>query len=314
MSVTAQDLPRTSTTTSELPPFLDEAFRKAVERAIALSRQEHTPYPGNRVAPIPRSHQRARGLANQMVGSFAPYAEETRRLANQAQSPFHYQEYMAPYENSVVNEVGRLGRRNFNEALMPEISNRFLKPTRGRSRHEGLRESINHDMAREFQTHHEDAMSRGHPLALQAFDLDRTRALEAADLTRKLGLADQDAQFADIESLYKVGDSSRAHDQALLDLEYELWKEEQRHEHDRLEELFKFLAHVPGLASSFSKTETHPPSSTMHGSDWRSLAEGAAMNIAGSLLSGGSAPAPVPTPAPTNPLTRLQQARLRYGY
>lgn len=293
MSVPASALPKTTTTTHDMPDYVTEALRQAVERALKLSKEEYVPYTGRRIASSPLAYQQARSLANRMVDSFEPYARRAQDFSRQGQQSFeggqHYQRYMAPYQHSVVDELSRVAQDNFNQNLMPEISNRFSRPMAGHSRHSGLHNEITRDMGREFQAQREDALVRGYEHALQAFNMDRDRELEAAELMSKLGMADQAGRLVDIQALERSGDLTREQEQLLLDIEYEMWKEQHRHPHDRLAELFGALAGAPRTASSLETTETHLPSSTMHGSDWQDLASSAAMNLAGSLVSGESA-------------------------
>lgn len=274
-------------TIGELPPYLAAAYREAAERALKLSQEAYEAYSHRRVAPqSPHTHQ-ALNLS-QEIGSYAPHLQAAHHQAKQGTRhfPSHYQEYMEPYKQEIVNNLGSLGQKSFTESFLPELEKRFSSHGSGISRHPNFRNLATQDIQNEITSQQQDAMSRGYQHAMSAFDLERARALEASGLFNRLGVTQQAGKLADIQALREAGMISQAQEQSLLDQEYENWKEEKRHPYEKLMEYFGILQGTPYIPSTYVKRETARPSDTYHHNDWRNMAEGIGINALGGILSG----------------------------
>jgi hypothetical protein len=62
------------------------------------------------------------------MGQVQPYGQQaTGAVSGPAQTwTGNWQQYMSPYTQSVVNEIGRLGNQNLNENILPGINNSFI--------------------------------------------------------------------------------------------------------------------------------------------------------------------------------------------
>jgi hypothetical protein len=270
---------------SELPAYLSQAFKEASERALNLSRQEYQRYPGDRLAPISPLSRQAIDLSRN-TGAYAPDLNKSYDAIRQADAffPQRRQEYLAPYQQAVVQNIPRNAQRTYQEGFLPELQSRFFKPGQAvRSRHANLPQDLNISLQREIGNQQAESTARGHQFAMQGFDSDRARAQEASKFFNRMGLSRQQAQMADLEALKEAGSFSQNQRQRNLDLAFEQWKEQQRHPYERLASYFAALQGMPYAPSTYTKSET--PRQPYPAPDWRGMGMGVLGNALGNELS-----------------------------
>lgn len=268
-----------------MPANMQAAIKEASERALKLSQEEYRRYPRGRIAPMQPDTTRSIGLS-QRTGAYAPGFNASRAFAQTAQEeiPGGYQEYLDPNSQAILDSISRQGERAYKEKIMPELDARFIRlGQHGSSKHGRLARKAARDIQKEISAQQEDALSRNYQQAVQAFDVDRARSLEAANLMTKLGLSQQAGQLADIQHLRELGSALQEDDQRALDLAYERWKEEQLHPYTRLSQYLSLLSGVPYMPSVLERTEEARPTQASR-PFWRDLG----INILGDFLTGRS--------------------------
>lgn len=294
----------TETVSSSLPPYLAAAYRQAAERGLTLSREPYQHYAHRTLANRPESINRSLNMANE-TGVYAPYLRDAEALARRGTEHFTrgHHAYKDPYQERLVNNLATEGQRTFKEKVMPELNARFIRLGQyGSTKHAKMARNAARDIQRETLAQQEEALSHGHQQSMQAFNLDRSRALQAAGLMNQLGVARQATQLEDIRALREAGMITQGQEQAMLDQLHEQWKEERRHPYEKLMEYFRVLQGTPGIPSTYSRREAIRPSDIYHGSDWRNLIENIGINALGSygrdllgqfqFAGGGSVPPP----------------------
>lgn len=283
MSASAEHIERK--VQNDLPQYLSQAFKEAAERALNLSRQEYQRYPGDRLAPISPLSRQAIDLSRN-TGSYIPDLQKSYENIRQADSlfPQKRQEYLAPYQQAVVQNIPANARRTYQEGFLPELQSRFFKPGQtGRSRHANLPVELSRSLQREIGDQQAESMARGHQFAIQGFDLDRARAQEASKFFNKLGLSRQQAQMTNVDALKDAGAFAQNQRQRNLDLAFEQWKEQQRHPYERLATYFAALQGTPYSPSTYTRSET--PRQPYPAPDWRGMGIGILGNALGNELS-----------------------------
>lgn len=282
----------TETVQQELPPYLAAAYRDAAERALKLSQDPYEAYQGRLVAPLSPHTQQALDLSGH-IESHAPYLARAHHHAQRGSRhfPHHYQEQMQPYQEAVVNNLAGLGQSNFSQGFLPELEKRFAG-SGPNAFHPGFSTEARRDIEGEIKSQQEDSLSRGYQHALQGFELERARELEAARLLKDTGIIQQASHLEDIKSLREAGMIAQAQEQALLDQAHEEWKEGKRHPYEKLMEYFGILRGTPYVPSSYVKREISRPSDIYHHGDWRNIAENVGLNALGGILAGNE-----PSPA-----------------
>lgn len=256
-----------------MPAYLSSAFEESAKRGFDLSNRPYQPYTGNRVAPISESMQHAMGMAGQ-TGAYAPMLNGASRYADigTEKVPQGYQAYLDPNQDAILQAISRQGQRAYKEKVMPELDARFLRlGQHGSSRHAKLASQAARDIQRDISHQQEDVMSRGYQGAMQAFDVDRLRALANAENLQTLGLLKQAGQTQDINALRDSGRIEQDQEQAMLNHAYEQWKDEQRHPYDKMKEYLAILQGVSFVPDVYQKIDITHPRYTMHRQDWRNL-------------------------------------------
>ena len=100
----------TTTQKSELPQFLEDAYKKLAQQATAVTDPsvQYMPYGGQRLAPLTTEQQAARQLAFQGAQAFQPDLQQARGLTSLAVSPITGQDinyYMNPFQDAVTRNV-----------------------------------------------------------------------------------------------------------------------------------------------------------------------------------------------------------------
>lgn len=274
-----------SSVTGSLPPYLQEALTEATKRAQELSRRPYTPYTGTRYQPMTASapYPAAAALSRQS-GSYEPDFQSARQGVNRGARKFHgvRAAYSTPYEREVTARIPQLAQGTFFNKFLPALQSKFSKPGR-RGRHENMARDLNLEVTDDIRSQMAESRARAYPHALQAYDMDRARALEASGLLTRLGIARQAAQAEDIRALREAGAINQEQAQRALDLAYEQWKEEQRHPYERINQYLSILKGLPFEPSQFrSRNRTELGEPTMHGRHWQDFG----LQAAGSGLRG----------------------------
>jgi hypothetical protein len=267
-----------------LPPHLDAAFQAATAEARRLEQLPYTQFGGGRLAVQDPDIIQAKILSNQ-TGSYAPalFAARQQLQAGSQEFPENYRRYMNPYEQHVVDNIERKGQRILTEKMLPELDARFIGlGQHGSSRHAKLAREAARDVSAEIAAQQGDAMSRGYENAMQGFNYDKARQLEAAAALTKLGVTQQATKMADIEALQKSGLMTQDQAQRALDLQYEQFKERQRFPYEQLSFLLSALQANPVLPSTYTRRDVPGPAQSMHSGGWQN----AGMGILGDLLFG----------------------------
>jgi len=107
-----------TTEKSELPPFLEEAYKKLSQQAQAVTDPsvQYVPYGGQRLAPLTAEQQYARQRGFEQARAYEPDLGMARGLTSLSMAPIgeaDIQQYMNPYQNQVTqNVLGEMRRRS----------------------------------------------------------------------------------------------------------------------------------------------------------------------------------------------------------
>lgn len=282
MSVTTESL------TQNLPPYLSDAFRQAVERSVKLSHEQYAPYQGQRFANPQQELRDIAGMASRNPGGHAPHFAAASRLTNRGARSFpqHHRNYRDPYQGRMINNIATQGNRVFKEKILPELDARYIQLGQyGSKKHAQLARNAGRDIQQEIMNRQEEALSRGYGQGMQQFGIDHARDLQSSKALSELAMMRKIASQQEIEALGRSGELSQGHEQVLLNQAYENWLERTRHPHEKLEQLFRFLYGMPKtpatLKRNISRSIPQP-----RGNRWGDFAEGVGMSMLGGLLFG----------------------------
>lgn len=105
-----------STSTTSLPDWYNAYTSNLASRATAAANQPYQPYTGQRVAGLSTGEREAEQFARDRLTAWEPTlgaaTSATRNAANF--DPSQVSRFMSPFTSGVVDEIGRVGRENFN--------------------------------------------------------------------------------------------------------------------------------------------------------------------------------------------------------
>jgi len=99
-----------TTEKSELPPFLEEAYKKLSQQAQAVTDPsvQYTPYGGQRLSPLTTEQQYARQRGYEQARAYEPDLGMARGLTSLSMAPISQgdiSQYMNPYQSQVTQNV-----------------------------------------------------------------------------------------------------------------------------------------------------------------------------------------------------------------
>ncbi len=160
------------------------------------------------VAPFAQQAVGAAGTpTTNAAGSAAPYlAGATGAVAGPAaQWPANVQQYMSPYTQQVVDNIARLGKRNFEENIMPGVNESMIGSGQfGSTRNADLLGRAARDASQDITGQQAQALEQGYGTSAGIFASDAARAQQqgALQATTALGAAGTQGSLA-------AGDASR---------------------------------------------------------------------------------------------------------
>lgn len=182
---------------AQFAPFQEEAFRLASQEANA-------PY-------YPQLYEQAQGaiqggLGQNVSGTIAPYLQ--RGTASPVEN---IQQYMNPYQEQVVNNIGRLGSRNLLENILPNVQNRFVGAGQyGSTQQQNLTNRAIRDNQEAVSQAQANALQGGYNTALQTAIGQQGRSLEAGQLAGTTAGRDIERQMLGAEALQNLAGTRQA--------------------------------------------------------------------------------------------------------
>ncbi len=231
----------------QMPEWLRNSYKDTISRAESLHGEAYPEYKKERIAPINEDIQRAQALGRQ-TGQHLPFYQQAHRLASEAATPFshRYQEYMNPYQQHVVENIAKMGNRNFKENILPALENKFVRLGQiGGTRHAKLARQAARDLQSEIMDRQSQALMQGYDESARKHAADQARALEAARGISEIGGLYQGANLADIAALEGQGRQQQQHQQAIRDLAYENFIRAKEHPFNMLQYFQNILHGVP---------------------------------------------------------------------
>lgn len=176
------------------------------------------------------NYQGAQTAAGNIASAAQPWLDQGQQSVGALQQaasqmwPQNYQSYMNPYQSQVVDEIARLGNRNFQENMLPQIDSTFVGAGQfGSSRNAEILGRAMRDTQRDITGQQSQALQQGWNTSANIFNQDMSRNMQglqqAGNLASNLGtLASgaQDTQAGRLAGLSTQGQQQYATDAAQL--------------------------------------------------------------------------------------------------
>lgn len=199
----------TAVTQQGLPAWYQELTRGVAAKGLneadwRTDTMRNNPYPDQRIADFQTDQvsgfdtvrqnqnawqapmQGAMGAAGNIANAVNPYLAQGNTAVGGLQAaagqnwPTNYAQYMNPYMSQVTDEIARLGNRNFQENLMPQIDSSFVGAGQyGSTRNADIMGRAMRDTQRDITGQQSQALQQGWNTSANIFNQDQGRNIQA---------------------------------------------------------------------------------------------------------------------------------------
>ncbi len=217
-------------TVESIPRWLSDYTQGVIGRANVAAAEQYIPYGGPRIAPFTDPQEESFRLAEENVGSYEPYLQGATEAVTgvtggpspleQAQPyltqgtqdfPSGVEEYINPYIENVLNRQESLATRTLEERFLPALQRKFVGAGQYGSRGGfGSMEDIGVRGVRDIQEGLEEqrlaTLGQAYGQAADIFGADRTREIQAGEVSGALGLGTGQLGLQGAERLGALGE------------------------------------------------------------------------------------------------------------
>ena len=255
----------TTTQKSELPQFLEDAYKKLAQQATAVTDPsvQYMPYGGQRLAPLTTEQQAARQLAFQGAQAFQPDLQQARGLTSLAVSPITGQDinyYMNPFQDAVTRNVLDEMRRRSDIEGQRTADAAVRAGAFGGSRF-GVQEAERLRNLREQQTRTATDLARqNYQQALAAAQSQRAQQLAGGQQMSNLAGQQMNLQRQGIAGLSQAGLQGQQQLQRGMDIAYQDFLRQQQFPYTQAATLGNLLSGVPAAQMTTAYSQQPGPS------------------------------------------------------
>lgn len=249
-------------------------LKELIEKQRQLSEEKYQPYPGERIAPFSPLQEQGFGLAQQLAQPAPEYGEARGTIqealgrniepylqgATRVPGAQDINQFMNPYQQQVVENIGRLGSRNLMENILPGIQNRFVSSGQyGSTGQQNLTNRAIRDTQQAVSQAQGQALQGGYNTALQAALGQQERQLQAGQLAgrdverrllggealQNLAGAQQAQGLRGVAALGQLGGQQQQQEQNAANIAYQNFQAQQAHPYQQAGRLSEVVRGLP---------------------------------------------------------------------
>ena len=255
----------TTTDKKELPPFLEQAYKKLAQQAEAVTDPtvQYTPYGGQRLAPLTTEQQYARQRGFEQARAYEPDLGMARGLTSLSVAPItqgDITQYMNPYQTQVTqNVLDEMRRRS--DIQGQQISDAAVRSGAfGGARH-GVQESERMRNLREQQSRTAAEMrQQNYQQALAAAQAQKAQQLSGAAAFGNIGGQQMQLGQQGIQGLTQAGAMGQQQLQKGMDIAYQDFLKQQQFPYTQAATLGNLLSGVPAAQMVTAYSQQPGPS------------------------------------------------------
>ena len=222
---TPQAAPSYTTTTSDVPKWLQDYTVDLFSQQRAVSALPYQQYQLPRIAQTTAPTQQAYNMVQQSIGDFEQPVTGaitgTQNLAGTGAFA-NVGNYMNPYNQAVTDQIARLGARNLTENLLPGVSDQFVRAgSFGGSRMGEFGNRAVRDTQEAILGQQAQSLQQGYGQALGASQQDLARQQSALAQTAELAKLREGLSSAEAAQLQAIGAEQQMQQQRGLDVAYQ---------------------------------------------------------------------------------------------
>lgn len=257
---TPQTAPSYTSTSTDVPKWLQDYTVDLFSQQRAVSSLPFQQYSLPRIAQATPEQQQAYQGVQTNVGQYLP--ETTAAQAGVAglagtTSAANINAYMNPYTSAVTDQLARLGARNLNEVLLPNVSDQFTRAGQfGSSRMGEFGSRALRDTQEAILNEQSKALQTGYGQALTASQADLTRQQGALTQLADLAKLEQGLRTSDTAALQAIGQEQQALQQRGLDVAYQDFLNQQQWPQQQINAMSTTLRGLPPSAVPTASSTT----------------------------------------------------------
>ena len=254
-----------TTDKKELPPFLEQAYKKLAQQAEAVTDPtvQYTPYGGQRLAPLTTEHQYARQRGFEQARAYEPDLGMARGLTSLSVSPItqgDITQYMNPYQTQVTQNVLDEMRRRSDIQGQQTSDAAVRAGAFGGARH-GVQESERMRNLREQQSRTAAEMGQqNYQQALAAAQAQKAQQLSGAGAFGNIAGQQMQLGQQGIQGLTQAGGMGQQQLQKGMDIAYQDFLKQQQFPYTQAATLGNLLSGVPAAQMVTAYSQQPGPS------------------------------------------------------
>ena len=254
-----------TTDKKELPPFLEQAYKKLAQQAEAVTDPtvQYTPYGGQRLAPLTTEQQYARQRGFEQARAYEPDLGMARGLTSLSVSPItqgDITQYMNPYQTQVTQNVLDEMRRRSDIQGQQTSDAAVRAGAFGGARH-GVQESERMRNLREQQSRTAAEMGQqNYQQALAAAQAQKAQQLSGAGAFGNIAGQQMQLGQQGIQGLTQAGGMGQQQLQKGMDIAYQDFLKQQQFPYTQAATLCNLLCGVPAAQMVTAYSQQPGPS------------------------------------------------------
>jgi len=254
-----------TTDKKELPPFLEQAYKKLAQQAEAVTDPtvQYTPYGGQRLAPLTTEQQYARQRGFEQARAYEPDLGMARGLTSLSVSPItqgDITQYMNPYQTQVTQNVLDEMRRRSDIQGQQTSDAAVRAGAFGGARH-GVQESERMRNLREQQSRTAAEMGQqNYQQALAAAQAQKAQQLSGAGAFGNIAGQQMQLGQQGIQGLTQAGGMGQQQLQKGMDIAYQDFLKQQQFPYTQAATLGNLLSGVPAAQMVTAYSQQPGPS------------------------------------------------------
>lgn len=255
-----------NTSTTSMPSWYQSYMLGLLNSANSVASQPYQPYTGPLVAPLSPLQQQATSLGASNVGNYSPLMNAASGLAtstSQGNAPMFNSgtlgNFMNPYTSDVVNQIGTLGQRQFEEDTLPTVMDPFTGAGQfGSSRNEEFAARAARDAGLNTQMAQSQALQSGYQNAMTNYGTFSGLGLQGASTLGGLGQTTQTLGQNDVSTLNSLGTQQQQQTQNNYNAAYNQFAEQRGWPASMTSFMQNIIQGLPSAGSTTSASTTAP--------------------------------------------------------
>lgn len=255
----------TTTTTGNIPAYLESGVTNAATAAEAAANTGYTPYAGTRVAGFNQNQAATQSGIMGLQGptQFAPAGAATANVMNNTwANPYIQQAFMNPYQQSVTDAATREAVRQSDIQGVTSDAQFAKAGAFGGSRQGIIDAERQRNLTRQIGDIQSQGLNQAYQQGAGQFNAQQGQRLQSAQQLAQLGVGEQQADLSRLGAQAGVGLQQQQLSQQAANMDWQEYQRLRDYKKDQLNWLMGIYRGAPYQPGQISQTYSAPPNTT----------------------------------------------------